>query len=1016
MSGSSTCRRPLALGLAAVAALAWPSIAAALDPGWALTQYLRNRWSVERGYLGGAVHALAQTPDGYLWVAGERGLVRFDGLSFHLVPVRGAAPDAGNAILGLAVSGDGQLLARLRAPVMGRLRDGVLDTEPSGTGEGAAVVTAMLTRRDGAVVLATLGQGILVVQAGTVSTLLAPAAITNSFVLSMAELDGVLWLGTRDSGLVRVDGSGATRFAGGLPDLKVNALVADGDGLLVGTDRGVARWRDSAVVADASLAALAGIPALALTRDADGGLWVAAGGQGLLRLAAGRLERLDHADERVAVTAVFEDRERNLWVGSDRGLERLRDGVFQSYSVGQGMPPGPPGAIHVDERGQPWFTHDAGGLYRLADGRVSQVTADGWRRDALYSLAGSGRELWIGRRHGGLTRLLLDAAPFSRTTFTTADGLPQDSVYAVCRARDGSVWAGTVSGGAAHLRGNRARVYTVADGLASNTITSILEDGAGVMWFGTPNGVSALTPGGWRRFDRADGLPANDVHTLLADAGGRIWVGTSAGVGLVEHGRVRAARTLPARLRAPVFGLAVDRLGWLWVSTSDRVLRVHVERLIEGAVGESDVTEYGVADGLLAVEGVRRFRAMAASPSGRIWIATRRGLSAADPVRAAAETYTPVARVSSISADGEQVTAGGRVPAGRRRVTVAYDGVSLAVPERVRFRYRLDGFDSDWNTPVAAREAVYTNLPPGAYRFRVIASAGGGVWTGSEAAMPFVVEPELWQTGWFLSAVLFVALGGTWGLYRLRVRHVSRQLAARFEERLAERTRIAQELHDTLLQGFVSASMQLHVAASDVPDALPARASLVRVHRLMRQVIDDGRGAVRGLRSEQPAARPLDQALLALPAELAIDSNVEYRVTVGGTPRPLHPLVHEGVYRIGREAVVNALRHADARRIDVVIDYAGREFRLAVRDDGRGIDEPTRRDGRVGHWGLTGMRERADEMGARLTLWSRAHAGTGVELVIPDAVAYRARTRARGDRWPWRWRRRKAASNQGDCR
>jgi signal transduction histidine kinase/ligand-binding sensor domain-containing protein len=1011
LSASGTFPRQKATLLAAIGAcLLWPGSASALDPEWTVAQYLRERWTAERGYPGGPVHAIVQTPDGYLWVAGERGLVRFDGQTFRLFAADHDAPGAGDGVLGLAVDGRGELWGRLQAPALGRLAGGALRIGPSGPDARGAVITAMHARRDGSLLVATLGQGILVVQGTAFSTLVPATDIPNSFVLSMAEAGGVLWLGTRDSGLLRVEPSGVTRVTAGLPDLKVNALAAVGEAeLLVGTDRGLARWTARGIDQDAHLASVGTTPVLATTRDVDGSIWIAAGTRGLLRLARGRVERLESGGEAASVTTVFEDRERNIWVGTDRGVERLRDGVFLSYSAHEGLPAGAAGAVHVDDTGATWVAHAAGGLFEVRDGIARRVPLPALDGDVIYSIAGSARELWLARQHGGLTRLSREAGGLSVRTFTTRDGLPQNSVYAVCRARDGSIWAGTLSGGVVHLGAGRPRVYTTADGLTSNTVNAIAEGEGGVMWFATPTGVNALTPGGWRRYTRADGLPSNDAHTLFVDSARRLWIGTSDGVGFVDRGQLQVPASVPVSLRRAVVGIAEDRLGWLWISTAERVLRVRLEKLAGGVVSSADVSEYGVEDGLTALEGVRRFRSVVADPHGRVWMATIRGLSAADPVHAAATAAPPAVHVTSLVVDGEPLAVGSDIAPGSRRVAFGFAGVSLARPDAVRYRYRLDGFDVEWSDIVSVREAVYTNLAPGSYRFRVMASGGDGSWSGAEASLPFAVLPALWQTRWFQWMLASVVLLAVAGLYQLRLRQVARQMNARFEERLSERTRIAQDLHDTLLQGFISASMQLHVAADSVPADLPARKSLAAVHALMRQVIAQGRQAVRGLRAEPDAGLMLDDAFARLPAELAPGSPVEFDIQVVGDRRALHPLVYEGVYRIGREAVVNAYRHADARRIEVALEYGPAEFCLQVRDDGRGMDEPTQRAGRDGHWGLAGMRERADDIGARLTLWSRAPVGTGIELAIPNALAHRRpRPEGRDASWFNRFTRRQS--------
>lgn len=282
-----------------------------------------------------------------------------------------------------------------------------------------------------------------------------------------------------------------------------------------------------------------------------------------------------------------------------------------------------------------------------------------------------------------------------------------------------------------------------------------------------------------------------------------------------------------------------------------------------------------------------------------------------------------------------------------------------------------------------------------------MASNSDGDWSPAEAAVALAIDPRVWQTTWFQLACAGAIILGSTGLYRFRMHQVARRLNLRFEERLAERTRIAQDLHDTLLQGFVSASMQLHVAAGHVPPDSPAKPSLERVLQLMGRVIDEGRNAVRGLRSPASGGDDLEQAFCRMQQELGVEDQVGFRVIVEGRPQPLHPIIRDEVYRIGREAVANAVRHSGAQKIEIEIDYASAHVRMLVRDNGCGIDEQVLRSGRDGHWGLSGMRERADRIGARLKVWSRAAAGTEIELLVPGQVAFQpapAETLASGKR------------------
>ena len=1000
MSGSSIFRdvaaRRVHSGLAGcvLAAVLLAAPAYALDPGRTLSQYERERWGIERGFPGGPVYSITETGDGYLWIAAEKGLVRFDGVAFRLVDPPPAAAGAGPTVLGLNSDPDGGLWARFQGPALLRYRNGTWEDPLGAAGIRQSIVTAMLRRNDRSLLTISLGHGAVVYRDGTFSTLAGTETTPRSFVIAVAETaNGDIWLGTRDAGLFRLRSSDITGVTRGLPDLKINCLlpVAGGE-LWIGTDRGVARWTGSAITRAGLPPALDGVPVLAMLHDRDGNTWIAAGARGLLRVNASGAAWLDPADHpREAVSTLFEDRDGNIWLGTSRGIERLREAAFSTYTASQGLPSEAGGPVYVDSVQRTWFSPGTGGLYWLRDGRVRKVDLDGLGTDVIYSIAGRGDEVWVGRQRGGLTRLRPQGDTFSAEHFTQADGLPQNSVYVVLAARDGAIWTGTLSGGASRLKDRVFTTYDTGSGLASNTVASMLESADGTMWFATPNGVSTWSRGRWHRFTIADGLPSNDVNTMFEDSTGAVWAGTASGLALFERGRPRALAAAPGELRGAVLGLAEDRAGQLWVATADRVLRAGRAALAAGTLADADLRQYDIRDGLLAIEGVKRHRSVVSGPDGRIWFALRRGLSVVDPSRVDGRIRPALTHVEEVQADGRRLDLRGalRIPSTRRRVTFAYAGLSLSVPERVMFRYRLDGFDADWSAPVPDRQTVYTNLKPGPYLFRVTASNSDGLWNGAEATLGFDVAPTFWETPWFSFSVVLLVAGAGWAVYWLRLRQVARQLNVRFEARLAERTRIAQELHDTLLQGFVSASMQLHVAVDRLPEDSPARPSVAKVLDLMRRVIDEGRNAVRGLRASGTVAQDLAGAFSGVREELGFtDDQTTFRVIIDGRPRPMHPLIRDEVYRIGREAVVNAFRHAEARSIEVEVEYLRRELRIRVRDDGRGIDPGVVTAGRSGHWGLPGMRERAELIGARFKVSTRSGAGTEVELSVPGRVAF----------------------------
>jgi signal transduction histidine kinase len=438
-----------------------------------------------------------------------------------------------------------------------------------------------------------------------------------------------------------------------------------------------------------------------------------------------------------------------------------------------------------------------------------------------------------------------------------------------------------------------------------------------------------------------------------------------------------------------------DKNGRFWIATSGHVLRVPRDKLLSGVVKAVDVHEYGQADGLVSTKGVKRSRSVVSDSPGRIWFSLSRGLSVVDPSQLNDNSVSALPHIEAITADDNTLNLAPsvRIPPSPRRITFEYTGLSLAAPERIRFRYFLENFDNSWSQPVAAREAVYTNLGPGSYRFRLVASNSEGLWNGPETAIALKVAPAYYQTNWFHALCVLAVLALLWISYQLRLRQLRHQFNIGLEARVNERTRIARELHDTLLQSFNALLLRLQTVSNVLPASSEAKRRIDGAIEQASQAIAEGRDAVRELRSNALTTIDLELAVSNFARELlsasALESAPEAQVHVEGTPKPLDPIVRDEVYRIVTEAIRNAIRHANAGRIEVEIRYDEDHLRLRIRDNGKGID-PAINDGdhKSGRWGLRGMRERAKLIGGNLDVWSQIDSGTEIELKIPAATAY----------------------------
>jgi signal transduction histidine kinase len=380
-------------------------------------------------------------------------------------------------------------------------------------------------------------------------------------------------------------------------------------------------------------------------------------------------------------------------------------------------------------------------------------------------------------------------------------------------------------------------------------------------------------------------------------------------------------------------------------------------------------------------------------------------LAVADVAGAAGYSQPVSARIDSVSADGitSDLKQNLILPPNTRNITFRYNGTNLLMPERTRFRYRLDRLDQSWSVGASSRQVIFTPLSPGSYTFRIMASSAFGIWNGPETDIAFQVKPALWQTWYFRTLGVILALAIAVALYRFRLMQITGQLNRRYQDRLAERTRIARELHDTMLQGVIATELHLDLLQKDVSDDSPAGKKLQWLLKQMQQSAEEGRAALRGLRSVDNSVN-IETAFERMVSELSASGTPESFVKVQGDPTPLNAIVFDEVYRIGREAYINSVTHASAKQIEIAVEYGVKSFLVRVNDDGRGIDDEILMHGRKEHWGLTGMRERAKSIGADLAIHTRNPGGSTIELCIPSGIAY---SPADCDRIKWPWKTRK---------
>jgi signal transduction histidine kinase/ligand-binding sensor domain-containing protein len=956
-------------------ALVWVSLAAlpavALDPRQPFSSYIRTRFTTDDGLPASVVDVIQQTPDGFLWlIVNGNYLTRFDGRRFYGFE--------GLAATTLAVGPNGDLWIGTRDDLRQIPFDGLDRADLSGA----------VSHREGL----RPGNEILTLRFGR---------------------NGTLWVGTKQ-GLFRFDDG---RFFPVGPRVEVHSIQQTANGhLLLSTAAGLMELDNEQVVSvrelETQLGARGGEIFHAL-EDSQGNLWYCSS-KGVVRRSGTRWLRLPpYGVEGHGAHRSYEDAQGNVWVTGAKGLLRATATGLELAAPGMEVR-----NVFSDRDGTLWIGTNGDGLYRFKDPAVRMfTTADGLPSDVIMTvLTAHDGSIWTGANCGGLTRF--DGA--LSHTYSEKDGLLNSCVWALAEDADHDLWVGTWGGGA--FRFHEGRFTQV---LAGN-VRSIVAAKDGSVWFATQTGVARLKGGQVRNYTTGDGLAKDRTVKLFEDRQGRILASNWGGIDRFTGDRFENLSRVPKTLALP---MGEDRSGGLFVLLDgqpsalriagdrvDSIPELYQERgLIETAEGDLwfagfgvrkvpsssfarprprdeplDDERFGPQDGLMAEVSVGDPN-MALGDDGTIWVATPRGLAMCDPRRLPGRVDQPKIYMTEVTVGRDSRPAPRELvlQPGTSHVEIGLAAVEISSPEKIRMQYRLDGVDPEWLDAGSSARAIYSNIPAGAHALRVRACNRRGVWDRAGIAYAIHQQPHFYQTSWFGVVAAAAIVGVAWASVRLRVRQVTARLDARFEERLAERTRIAGELHDTLLQGVLSVSMQLHLASDAVPSDAPAKGQLGKIRALLDRVIDDARRSVQGLRTTvTEPSNHLELAISRIPEELGGAKGSSFRVIVNGRPRSLRPVLRDEVYRICREGLLNAFRHSGASNIEVEISYLGRELAVVVRDDGRGFDPAIFRSGREGHWGLPGMRERAERIGGRLTLRSRAGSGTELELTLPARVAF----------------------------
>src|SRR5712691_1724650 len=791
--------------LALVQFLAWTAPALALDPHKALTQYVHNVWQTDQGLPQNSVQAVLQTRDGYLWFGTQEGLVRFDGVRFEIFDRSNTKALGHNDVAALLEDRLGTLWVGTNGGGLTWFKNGVFTRFSAQDELSDEFVTVLREDSRGTMWIGTKDHGIFGLADGHVRSVTAKDGLSSDHVLAIYEdRAGDLWVGT-SNGLNRLHGRNIERFsiADGLANARVTAIAGDAQALWIGTEAGVNQFVDGR----ASGAAISpGTPIRSLLFDRDRNLWIGARGAGLSRLTGGRLTTMTANDGLSSSTALslFEDRERNLWVGTNGGgLNRFRDGSITAYASQEGLSTDVAISVFEDRHGNLW-SGTIDGLNRIAkDGSITIYDArDGLSNKRATSVyEDQAGDIWVGTA-GGLNRLRNPSAAVKAggkfETFTTRDGLTSDALTVVQGDRSGALWIGTDDAGLNRLEDGRFTTFTTADGLTSNSVTALHEDRSGNLWIGTRGGgLTRLSNGRFTPFTTKQGLSSNIVSSIYEDREGVLWIATrGGGLNRFKDNRFTSFATKDGFFDDLVHQVLEDNQGNLRMSSNKGIFRVPKRKLNEFADGIATSiqgTVYGQADGMKSSEcnGIGQ-PAGYRTRDGRLWFPTLKGVAMIDPTRLQRNMLPPPVFIEEVSVDRAAVRVTGpvSVPPGRGELEFRFAALSLVDPGRNRFKFRLEGFDLQWQE-TSRRRLYYTNIPAGSYTFRVVASNNDGVWNETGAAFAFRLQPHFYQRWWFYSALALAFGGLLLAGHRVRVRHLharGRELALRVEDRTKELT------------------------------------------------------------------------------------------------------------------------------------------------------------------------------------------------------------------------------------
>jgi len=991
----------------------------AVDPHSLISQYGHTTWRIQDGFVPNPT-AITQTSDGYIWIGSSLGLFRFDGVKF----TQWTPPDGqslpGKVVYKLLGSRDGALWIGT-ADGLGRIKDGQLFnyvTVPRGNG------ISSITEDDAGAIWITRyrindGMGPLCrIEGDGFKCFGENDGIKTRYALNLAkDAAGNFWIGS--DRLTRwAPGSVTAYFEENLENRSAEgvhgiAVYPDGSVLVgfdgTGPDLGVqyfseGKWKSYVLPGFNG----AEIRTSRMFVDRNRALWIGTESEGIYRIYQGAVDHYAIAKGLTgnSVDSIYEDVEGNLWVSTDKGIDVFRNTPVLTFSSSEGLI-GTDAASILALKDGPIWVGTSKALNVLDSGRISAIEeGKGLPGHGVTAMFHDSRgTTWVGIddelmvRSGGRFKEIenLDGTPFTNAGI----------VHGITEDVEGNVWAIAQVDADYHLI--RIREHRVQQNILVNdfieNIQSIAADRESGIWIFDRRGKMVRYRNG-NAESVSLGSPENPlrVRDSFVDTDNSVWVSTTSGLVRWRDGEVitmDSRNGLPDCL--PYFYAIKDDGGSLWIYANCGLMKISAADLtkwVNDPQSQVPVRTFGALEGAFPSYSENDGHPkVVKSGDGRLWFAGLNFIQTIDPSRSYINPIPPPVHIEALIADRKNYLpgAGLDLPPLTRDLEIDYTALSFTVPQQVRFRYKLDGHDADWQDAGTRRQAFYSDLPPGDYRFQVIASNNDGVWNETGAAFSFNIAPAWYQTVWsrVLLAVAIVFVG--WLLYRLRVRQIGNVLSARFDERLAERTRVAREIHDTFLQTVQGSKLVADHALKDEADHPRMVRAMEQLSTWLGRATEEGRAALHSLRSSTTEKNDLAEAFRRAIDECRGQSSAEISFSVTGDSREMHPVVRDEIYRIGYEAIRNACAHSRAKSIEMTLRYT-HDLTLSVSDNGAGIDPSIVDESKEGHFGLRGMRERAERIGSKYTLRSSPDSGTLITLVVPGHVAFRAVDQSRSGR------------------